>query len=101
MKEWEKEERRLVKRRGGVRTGGSGSGWRRRGDVREPGILWEQKTASRSLTLTEEMWEKHRQRALLDGYMPGLHITLGRKKRRLVLIEEAEFDEGHPPDRSA
>jgi hypothetical protein len=99
VKEWEKEERRLARRRGGVRQPGSGSGWRRRGDVREPTILWEQKTASRSITLTEEMWETHRRRALLEGVTPKIHITLGRKKRRLVLIEEAEDEANDPPYR--
>ena len=98
MKEWEKEERRLARRRGGVRQPGSGSGWRRRGDVREETILWEQKTASKSITLTETMWEEHRKRALLEGQIPKLHITLGRRKRRLVLMEEADDDAAYPLD---
>jgi hypothetical protein len=98
VKEWEKEERRLAKRRGGALTGGSGSGWKRRNDVREPRILWEQKTTgNRQFTIKEDVWEDIRQNALLDGKIPALHITLGAKKRRLVLIEEGDFDEGHPP----
>ena len=98
MKEWEKEERRLARRRGGTVNSGSGSGWIRRNDVREPRILWEQKTtANRQFTIKEDVWEDIRQHALLDGKIPALHITLGAKKRRLVLIEEGDFDEGHPP----
>lgn len=102
MKEWQKEERRLARRRGGALTGGSGSGWKRRNDVREgTAILWEQKTtANRTYTLKEDDWEDLRKHALLDGYIPALHITLGAKKRRLVLIEEADFDQGRPPERT-
>ena len=100
MKEWEKEERRLAKRRGGALTGGSGSGWRRRGDVREgKNVLWEQKTTgNRQYTIKEDDWEKFRKNALLDGRTPKLHITLGAKKRRLVVMEEYDHDEGDPSD---
>lgn len=102
MKEWEKEERRLARRRGGALTGGSGSGWKRRNDVREPGMLWEQKTtANRTYTIKEDDWENLRKHALSDGFIPALHITMGAKKRRLILIEEADFDQGHPPERPA
>src|SRR5262245_19998056 len=101
VKEWQAEERRLARRRGGTQTPGSGSGWRKPNDVREHGILWEQKsTGNRQYTIKEDDWEKLRANALLAGQIPALHITLGAKKRRLVLIEEADFEEGHPPDRS-
>lgn len=100
MKEWEKEERRLARRRGGVQTGGSGSGWRRRNDVREGRrMLWEQKTTvNRTYTLSEDTWEDVRHNALMDGFTPALHITLGKKKRRLILIEEDDFDAAFPPE---
>lgn len=103
MKAWESEERRLASRRGGARTGGSGSGWRRRGDVREGRrILWEQKTtANKSFTITETMWEKLRRQALMDGFTPALHITIGAKKRRLILVEEDDYSADHPPDSAA
>lgn len=112
MKEWEKEERRLARRRGGVRQPGSGSGWRRRNDVREATILWEQKTTgNRQYTIKEDDWENLRKNALLEGLIPMLHITLGAKKRRLIVLEEGDFPdaengstqrsappEGHVPD---
>ena len=95
MKEWEREERRLARRRGGAQTGGSGSGWRRRNDVREEGILWEQKTTGKTqYTIKESDWENLRKNATLDGLIPMMHITLGTKKRRLIVIEEGDFDAG-------
>ena len=98
MKPWEAEERRLARRRGGVRTPGSGSGWRKRNDVREGSrILWEQKTTgNRQYTIKEDDWEELRKHALMDGFIPALHITLGTKKRRLILIEEGDFPEDIP-----
>lgn len=97
MKEWEKEEHRLAKRRGGVRQPGSGSGWSKRNDVREAGVLWEQKTTgNRQYTIKEDDWEALRTHALMEGRTPALHITLGKKKRRLVLIEEDDFAPGDP-----
>jgi hypothetical protein len=100
MKPWEKEERRLASRRGGQLTPGSGSGWRKRNDVREGRVvLWEQKTTgNRQYTIKEDDWEQLRKHALSEGFIPALHITMGTKKRRLVLIEEADFDAAFPPD---
>jgi hypothetical protein len=93
VKPWQQEERRLARRRGGALTGGSGSGWLRRNDVREgTAILWEQKTTgNRQYTIKEDDWEELRQHALSDGRIPALHITMGKKKRRLILIEEDDF----------
>lgn len=98
MKEWEREERRLASRRGGALTGGSGNRWNRRNDVREPGILWEQKTTgNRQYTIKEDDWEDLRRHALMDGRIPALHITLGKRKRRLILIEEGDFPDASDP----
>ena len=95
MKPWEREERRLARRRGGTRNSGSGSGWRRRNDVREKDILWEQKTTgNRQYTIKEDDWEQLRKHALMEGRIPKLHITLGKKKRRLVLMEEGDDASG-------
>ena len=92
MKPWEKEERRLARRRGGTRTPGSGSSWKRRNDVREEGVLWEQKTTgNKQITIREDVWENLRHNALVDGRIPALHLTLGSKKRRLIVIEEDDF----------
>ena len=74
-------------------TGGSGSGWRRRNDVREERILWEQKTTGKpQYTIKEYDWENLRKNALLDGLIPMMHITLGTKKRRLIVMEEGDFE---------
>ena len=100
MKEWEREERRLARRRGGALSPGSGSGWRKRNDVREGGVLWEQKTtANRQFTIKEDVWEDVRRHALSEGRIPALHITLGTKKRRLILVEEGDWEENHPVER--
>ena len=101
MKPWQQEERRLAKRRGAALTRGSGSGWRQRNDAREgTAILWEQKTTgNRQYTIKEDDWEELRKHALSEGFIPALHITMGAKKRRLVLIEEDDFDQNHPPER--
>jgi hypothetical protein len=98
VKQWEKQERRVARRRGGRLTGGSGSGWRRRNDVRERGVLWEMKsTGNRQITIKEDDWEALRRNAYAAGVMPALHIEFGARKRRLVLIEEDDFDERFPP----
>ena len=62
-------------------------------------MLWEQKTTgNRQYSIKEDDWESLRKHALADGRTPVLHITLGRKKRRLVVIEEADFDAAFPGD---
>jgi Holliday junction resolvase len=89
----------VARRRGGRLTGGSGSGWRRRNDVREEGILWEMKsTGNRQITIKEDDWEELRRNAYAAGVMPALHIEFGSKKRRLVLIEEGDFDLAFPKE---
>jgi hypothetical protein len=61
-------------------------------------ILWEQKTTgNRQYTIKEDDWENLRKNALCDNMMPAMHITLGTKKRRLVVIEEADFEGGFLP----
>ena len=99
-KEWEKAERRVVKRRGGRLTPGSGSGWRLPNDVREDKVIWEMKqTANRQITVKLDDWDKVRSTALLSGRMPAMHLSLGTgsKVRRLVVISEDDFDELMPP----
>lgn len=99
MKEWERQERRVVKRRGGQRQPGSGSGWRRPNDVRESKVLWEMKqTAAKSISVKLSDWDKVRSNALLSGRMPAMHLALGTgsKVRRLVVISEDDFDEFFP-----
>jgi hypothetical protein len=54
-------------------------------------------TGNRQITIKEDDWEALRRNAYAAGVMPALHIELGTKKRRLVLIEEGDFDERFPP----
>jgi Holliday junction resolvase len=97
MKEWEKQERDLARRRGGVRTRGSGSGWRQRQDVREGrSILWEAKqTAGVSITVSLAVWSQLRKNAMMEGAMPALAIRLGDVD--LVVISQDDFDAAFPP----
>lgn len=96
MKEWEKQERKVAKRRGGVRNGGSGSGWRHRNDVREAGVLWEMKqTDGKSIRVEEAAWLNLRKNAITSGRMPAMHLQI--RGTGLVVISEDDFDERFPP----
>ena len=97
MKEWEKQERDLARRRDGARTRGSGSGWRQRQDVREGrSILWEAKqTAGVSITVSLAVWNQLRKNAMMEGAMPALALRIG--KTDLVVISQDDFDERFPP----
>ena len=96
MKEWERQEKSLATRRGGSRQRGSGSGWRRRNDVREGrDILWEAKqTAGVSISVKKTTWAALRKNALLDGAMPALALRIGDLD--LVVISQDDFDEKWP-----
>ncbi len=98
MKPWEKQEKDLAKRRGGARTPGSGSGWRRRNDVREGRrILWECKqTAGVSISISLATWNGLRRNAMMDGAMPGLAVRI--QGTDLVVISQDDFDAAFPPD---
>jgi Holliday junction resolvase len=97
VKPWEKQEKALAKRRGGVRTPGSGSGWRRRNDVREGRrILWECKqTVGASISVSRTVWSALRKNAMMDGAMPALALRLGDYD--LVVISQDDFDAAFPP----
>jgi Holliday junction resolvase len=98
MKEWERQEKALARRRGGVRTPGSGSGWRRRNDVREGrSILWEAKqTAGMSISVKRVTWSELRKNAMMEGAMPALALRIGDVD--LVVISQDDFDTAFPPD---
>jgi len=95
-KEWEKQEKGIAKRRGGVQTKGSGSGWRQRNDVRESRrILWEAKyTGGKSISVTAAVWNDLRKNAILGGAMPALDIQIG--DLGLVVISRDDFDTAFP-----
>jgi hypothetical protein len=96
MKEWEKQERGIAKRRGGVQTRGSGSGWRQRNDVREGrDILWEAKqTDGKSISVSKAVWNDLRTNAILGGAMPALDLQIG--DLGLVVISRDDFDTAFP-----
>jgi Holliday junction resolvase len=98
MQEWERQEKDLAKRRGAVRQPGSGSGWRRRNDVREGRrILWEAKqTSGVSISVKRVTWSALRKNAMMEGAMPALAIRLGDID--LVVISQDDFDTAFPPE---
>lgn len=97
MKEWERQEKDLAKRRGGVRTPGSGSGWRQRNDVREGRtIRWEAKqTSGVAISVKRVVWSELRKNAMMDGAMPALALRIGDLD--LVVISQDDFDTAFPP----
>lgn len=100
MKDWERQEIRVAKRRGGTRTPGSGSNWRRPNDVREQHVLWEMKaTGKTQITVRKADWLQVRRNALLSGVTPAMHLDIDGL--RLVVISEDDFDERFPPDGNA
>jgi len=95
VKEWERQERRIVKRTGGRRQPGSGNGWLHQNDVKDDDYLREAKYGSKSVRITGEAWEKVRRNALLSGRKPAMHIQIGN--RHLILHDE---DDPCPEDNS-
>jgi hypothetical protein len=96
-KPWEQQERKLAARRNGSRQPGSGSGWRKRNDVREGrAILWEAKqTSGVSINVKLATWSSLRKNALMEGMMPALALRIGDTD--LVVISQDEFDTAFPP----
>jgi len=96
MKEWQKQEKGIAKRRGAVQTRGSGSGWRQRNDLREGrSILWEAKqTDGKSISVSKAVWNDLRTNAILRGAMPALDIQIG--DLGLVVISRDDFDTAFP-----
>ena len=96
-KPWEKQEKKLAARRNGSRQPGSGSGWRRRNDVREGRtVLWEAKqTSGVSISVKASTWSNLRKNALMEGMMPALALRIGTTD--LVVISQDDFDEHFPP----
>jgi Holliday junction resolvase len=97
-KAWEKQERDLARRRKATRQPGSGSGWRRRNDVREGGtILWEAKqTSGIAISVSRSVWSNLRKNAMMEGAMPALALRIGDLD--LVVISQDDFDERWPTD---
>lgn len=89
MKPWEKQERKVARRRGGTQQAGSGSGWRKPNDVLDDEYLWEMKsTDGKSISIKREDWEKVRRNALGSGRKPVMHLRLG--PHHLVVLDEGD-----------
>lgn len=89
----QQQEKRIAKKTHGTQNAGSGNGWKRKGDVRSEGVLWEMKrTDAKGIRITEKDWEKVRKEAILEGRLPLMHLEIG--KRRLVVISEDDYFHG-------
>jgi hypothetical protein len=85
----EQQERRVAKKRGGVRQPGSGSGWLHTDDVLDTEYRCEMKqTEGKSISIKLEDWEVLRKSAIVSGRKPAMHIQIG--KRRLVVLDEGD-----------
>lgn len=78
---WRRQEERTARDFGGRVQPGSGNSWSRKGDVRTPFLLIENKfTGSKSLTLKSLALEKICDEALAEGRVPALVIELGGRE---------------------
>lgn len=83
------QEQHLADLLGGTRNSGSGNGWKRKSDVRTPGILWEcKRTDGKSITIKDADLTAHRNYAYAEDRVPGFHIEIGG--RRYMMFEEPE-----------
>ena len=85
------QEARFADLIGGRVNPGSGSGWKRRQDVRTIEWLWENKRTDnkRSISIKLDDVEQLRRHALREGRTPGMHIEIVDK--RFVLLAEEDF----------
>lgn len=84
------QEQRVAKLVGGKVQPGSGCHWSRPNDVRTVGKLWEMKrTDTKSITVKLSDLESVRERAILNGDNPVMHLEFGT--RRYVVIPEDDY----------
>lgn len=84
------QERAFARRVSGTVQPGSGSGWKRRQDVRHEIYLFEMKrTDGKALNLKVADLEQLHRHAVMEGRIPAMHLELGG--RRYVLVEEGDF----------
>lgn len=84
---------------GGLVNPGSGSGWRKRQDVRTDTTLWEMKrTDNGSISIKVSDWNQLRHHALMEGREPAMHLEIGGypdsaspAARRLVVMDEGDW----------
>lgn len=87
------QERAVAADHGGTVTPGSGSGWRKRGDVMTPRFLFECKTTMGSKQITIHLADLQlvEQRALVSGRTPVLTFDIG--SARYHILTDADFAE--------
>jgi Holliday junction resolvase len=94
------QERRVAKKTGGTPNAGSGSGWKRRHDVRShgrEGFLWEMKlTGKKQITIKADDAESVRRVAYSEGRTPLIGIELAG--RNYVMVEEEVWFSKTPSD---
>lgn len=87
----DKQEKRLADLIGARVQPGSGSGWKRRQDVRSEDFLWEMKRTDnkKSISLKLDDLAQLRKNALMDGRTGVMHVEIGDK--RFVVMFEDDF----------
>lgn len=86
---WQRQEERTARLFGGTRNSGSGNGWARKGDVRTPILLIENKfTGKKQATLKALDLRKIADEATAEGRIPALGLEVGG--RRYVIFEEED-----------
>lgn len=89
LKRSRRQERRTAESFGGQRNPGSGNGWARKGDVRTPLLLIENKwTGKMQVTVKALDLEKICDEATAEGRMPALALEL--HGRRYILFTEED-----------
>lgn len=84
-----KKEKKDAKDFGARETPRSGGFWGFKGDEVTDKLLIESKeTKKKRFCITEELWEKTYEQALISGKIPILSIELGNKKEIVVLSKE-------------
>lgn len=92
MKKWEKKEQNDARDFGGKRTPGSGNKWNHKGDVRSDVYLIEDKTTDKkSYTITNELWRKIYNSAILSQRIPLLSIKFNNDSTELIVISKHDF----------
>jgi hypothetical protein len=87
----DKQEKRLADMIGARVQPGSGSGWKRRQDVRSVKFLWEMKRTDnkKSISLKMDDLSQLRKNALMDGRVGVMHVEIGDK--RFIVLSEDDF----------
>lgn len=88
----QKQERRLANNLGGVVNPGSGSGWKRKSDVRTDNELWELKiTSNKSYSLKDAELIKNLNQALIDGRIPLFMVEFKSTGNQWVVLSMDDY----------